>query len=80
MAHNDDDVCIGRQIASDVVESLESLLTDWALDVVNSLARARRVTPYHAALQVPGLCHTHLPDARIVDGCAYCARAARRRW
>lgn len=58
-----------------VEESLDELLTDAAVSIVNALARARRVSAHHLALQVPGLCHTHAPDRRpAVPGCAYCAR------
>lgn len=57
-----------------ILQDIEQALTDCALTLVNSLARACRVSPHHFALEVPGLCHTHAPDGRPVDGCLYCAR------
>jgi len=63
-----------------VIDRLEALLTDQAVALINPLARARRVSPHHLALAVPGLCHTHGPDRRVLDGarggtaCAYCRR------
>lgn len=75
----------GFALASKVTETLEQLLTEHAVTLVNSVARAKKVSPHHVALQVPGLCHTHGPDTRVFDGhggsgtngrrrCAYCAR------
>ena len=55
-------------------DRVDDLLTEFALALVNALARARKVSPHHVALAVPGLCHTHVPDARLVDGCAFCRR------
>ena len=70
----------GQRLAERTVQALDALLTSHALHFVNALARARKVSPHHVALQVPGLCHTHGPDTRVFDGsdggrrCAYCAR------
>ena len=62
-------------MAAALLDDLEALVVDYAVGLVNSVARARRVSPHHLALVVPGLCHTHLPDGRpAVPGCAYCAR------
>lgn len=79
----------GQQLAARTIEALEHILTEHAVDLVNSLARAHKVSPYHVALQVPGLCHSHGPDRRVLDGrpgsggsgsgqptqaCAFCVR------
>lgn len=65
----------GAAAATRLLDALEALSTGHAVGLVNGVARARRVSPHHLALAVPGLCHTHLPDARaVVPGCAYCAR------
>ena len=53
----------------------EAAVEALALGLVNAVARARKVSPHHLALLVPGLCHAHCPDRRAaVPGCAYCAR------
>lgn len=58
-----------------VLDELEALTADFAVHLINRVAGARRVSPHHLALAVPGLCHAHLPDGRAaVPGCAYCAR------
>lgn len=65
----------GHQVARQVLDAIETLASDHALKLINSVAAARRVSPHHLALAVPGLCHTHLPDERAaVPGCAYCRR------
>lgn len=56
------------------------MLSKVALTLVNDVARARKVSPHHVALSVPGLCHTHCPDPRIVDGCAFCRRRGNCFW
>lgn len=65
----------GEAAAARVVDAVDDLLTSEAVGLVNRLAAARRVSPHHLALAVPGLCHAHGPDdRRAVPGCAYCAR------
>lgn len=73
----------GQQLAARTIDRLEQLLSDTAVSLVNSLARARKVSPHHLALGVPGLCHSHGPDRRLLDRrlladgpdpCAYCRR------
>lgn len=65
---------LGARLLELVDEGVDALLCDRGLSLVNSLALRRRVSPYHVALLVPGLCHTHAPDSRLLDGCAYCRR------
>lgn len=57
-----------------MLDSIDDLLTEVAVSLVNSVSRARKVSPHHVALAVPGLCHTHCPDARVMRDCAYCRR------
>lgn len=65
----------GAEVARRLLDRLEPVAVEFAVGLVNSVARARRVSPHHLALAVPGLCHVHLPDGRAaVPGCAYCAR------
>ena len=67
----------GERLASRTIDRLEALLSDTGVSLVNSLARARKVSPHHLALGVPGLCHAHGPDRRhgpAAGGCAYCRR------
>jgi hypothetical protein len=65
----------GESLAELAVDLVEGLLTDIAVDAVTRLGRARRVSPHHLALQVPGLCHTHCPDRHDHRAeCAYCRR------
>ena len=65
----------GEALAVRVVDAVEDHLTAVGLLCINRLARARRVSPHHLAVCVPGLCHTHGPDGRpAVPGCAYCRR------
>lgn len=65
----------GEAACTRLIDALDALATDHAVALVNSVARARRVSPHHLALAVPGLCHSHLPDERAaVPGCVYCAR------
>ncbi len=64
----------GERLARQTIDRLEALLTDTAVSLVNSLSRARKVSPHHLALGVPGLCHAHGPDRRHGPGCAYCRR------
>lgn len=65
----------GRRVATDLVDAIEAYAVDYATELVNAVARARRVSAHHLALTVPGLCHTHLPDDRAaVRDCAYCRR------
>ena len=61
-------------LAARVLADVDNLLTLLGLDLVNRLARKRRVSPHHLALAVPGLCHTHAPDDRLIHGCHYCRR------
>lgn len=63
-----------RFLSEALPAKVDDLLSDIALALVNAIARARKVSPHHVALLVPGLCHTHCPDARLVDGCAFCRR------
>ena len=65
----------GQRLAALVIDRLELILSDTAVCLVNSAARARKVSPHHLALAVPGLCHTHGPDLRDHgQRCAYCRR------
>lgn len=72
----------GEALAERTIQTLETILAGHALDLVNAVARARRVSPLHLALEVPGLCHSHVPDGRLFGpaadargrGCAFCAR------
>lgn len=65
----------GEAACTRLIDSLEALATAHAVTIINAAARARRVSPHHLALAVPGLCHSHLPDERaVVPGCVYCAR------
>jgi len=64
----------GEELAARTLDAVDALLTEQAVTLVNSVARAKKVSPHHIALQVPGLCHAHGPHPALVDGCAYCAR------
>lgn len=71
----------GERLASQTIDRLEALLSDTGVSLINPLARARRVSPHHLALGVPGLCHAHGPDRRhgvpaaaTGAACAYCLR------
>ena len=71
----------GEAAASRVIDAVDDHLTSVAVGLVNRLAAARRVSPHHVALAVPGLCHVHGPDGRrAVPGCAYCARRGNCFW
>lgn len=71
----------GAAVASRVLEAVDDHLTSHAVGLVNRVAAARRVSPHHLALAVPGLCHSHGPDGRDrVPGCAYCARRGNCFW
>lgn len=59
---------------SEFQDRVDDLLSEVALGLVNVVAKSRKFSPHHVALLVPGLCHTHCPDGRVVNGCAYCAR------
>ncbi len=58
----------------DFILDIDEVLSRFAVALVNRVAGRARVSAHHVALVVPGLCHTHLPDARLVEGCAYCRR------
>jgi hypothetical protein len=65
----------GEELARRTVEAVDALLTAQAAVLLNATAAARRVSPHHLALCVPGVCHTHGPDDRPrVPGCAFCTR------
>lgn len=63
-----------QQLARTTLAAVDDLLSRHALALVNRVAARRKVSPYHVALLVPGLCHTHPPHAARVDECAYCRR------
>lgn len=58
--------------------AVEALLLDHAVRVLNAVGARRRVSAHHLALAVPGLCHTHAPDAVVHDDCAWCRRRGNR--
>ena len=64
----------GAAIARRAVERVEALQSDLAQHLLNAVARKYRVSPYHLALRVPGVCHEHSPTSKLVHGCAYCRR------
>lgn len=61
-------------MALDILGDIDALLVSAAATLLNRVAAKRRVPPYYLALEVPGVCHTHLPDERLQPGCAYCRR------
>ena len=66
---------LGQDLVQRYLVQLDEVLVSWGVDVVSRLALRQRLAPFHVALVVPGLCHTHAPDTRTaVDGCAYCER------
>lgn len=64
----------GIALRDTTLETIDELLGDVALSLVNCLAARRRVSPHHLALAVPGLCHSHGPCRHLVADCAYCRR------
>lgn len=66
---------LGVRLLATVDNGVEAVLQGLGLTAINSLALRRRVSPFHLALLVPGLCHTHAPDSTSrPNGCAYCRR------
>ncbi len=57
-----------------IVRDVDDLLVRAAATLINRVAAKRRVPPYYLALDIPGVCHAHLPDERPQPGCAYCRR------
>lgn len=64
----------GQHLARLVIDRVETFQTEAAQGLLNALARKHRVSPYHLALSVRGLCHTHCPTTALVDECAFCQR------
>ena len=64
----------GAAIAQRAIARVEALQSGVSECLINAVARKHRVSPYHIALRVPGVCHDHTPTTRLIDGCAYCRR------
>ncbi len=64
----------GKDIAHRLIHRIEALQSNVGEFLINAVARKHRVSPYYLALRVPGVCHTHSPTTRVVDGCPYCRR------
>ena len=64
----------GAAIAERTIQRLEALQSGVSECLINAVARKHRVSPYHLALRVPGVCHDHSPTTKPIDGCAYCRR------
>ncbi len=43
--------------------------------VLNTISKKTKISPFHLAIRVCGVCHDHPPTKNTVPTCAYCARA-----
>ncbi len=55
-------------------KALDDFLVDHAAEVVAHIAKSKRISPQYLALEVPGVCHTHVPSKKRKQDCAFCTR------
>lgn len=70
---------IQRQMVKSTCDSIvETLLTDFATQVIIEISKRTKIDPDVLVQSVPGIVHSHWYIAENdVDGCLYCARARR---